>query len=394
MSEMRQPQPEEGMTGYAARWQQFDTAAPWAPAPAVPFAGPVADPASFAAEPDLGPTDPYAGYGTILGVAAVPQHPVDVVPAEVYELRPARTPSLDRALALPEPAYVARIFTSEPVPAPVPGPVRRPRPARRRLLAAVATVVALAGLGAVGAGYVTFTRTARSSPQAKAQAIPEVPPLAGTLPGGSGVSGTDPVVTPPASQAVAASTSAPTTRATTASAAATTGAPTAKATRPAPGVGNTDTASPAGTEPPQAAPLLLMPPAATAGTLEATFSYTATKSDSGISNYQGTIEIDSTQPSDAASWRLTLTVPGGNQVAPDGPVVVSQDGEQVQFGPGDGGAIPAGGSLTFTFTVSGVLSDVPANCMIDGVPATETWRGSRERPECDGAVSASVDRLG
>jgi len=38
----------------------------------------------------------------------------------------------------------------------------------------------------------------------------------------------------------------------------------------------------------------------------------------------------------------------------------------VRFTPGDGGAVPAGGSLTFTFTVAGVLSDLPTNCQING----------------------------
>ena len=358
MSEKRQPQPEQGVTGYAAHPRRFDTAAPWAPAPAVPAAAPV----SLPAEPDPEPIDPYAGLGTILGVAAVPPHVADIVPAEVYDLHPPGKcrSALDRTAVLPEPAFLARIPTSVPVPASSPVPVLRPRPARRRLRAAVATVVALAGLGAVGVGYVAFTHTTRSSPQAKAQVIPEMPPIDGTLPGG--VSGADPIAPLPTSPPVAATVSAPTTRAATAS-----GAPTANVTQPAPRKGGTVTASPADPEQAEAAPLRLLAPAATtAGTLEATFSYSATKGDNGISRYQGTIEIDSTQPSDVASWQLTLTVPGGNPVAPNGPVVVSQDGEQVQFAPGDGGAVPAGGSLTFTFTVSGVLSDLPANCLING----------------------------
>jgi len=361
VSEKWQPQPEQGVPGYAARPRRFDTAAPWAPAPAVPAAAPVSPPV----DPDPEPIDPCAGLGTILGVAAVPPHVADVVPAEVYELRPPgkRRPALDRTAVLPEPAFVARIPTSVPVPEPV--RVLRPRPGRRRLRAAVATVVALAGLGAAGVGYVAFTHTTRSSPQAKAKVIPEVPPIDGTLPGG--VSGADPIATLPASPPVAVTVSAPMTQAATASAAATTGAPTARFTQPAPSKGDTVTVSPADPDPAEAAPLRLLAPAATtAGTLEATFSYTATKGDYGISRYQGTIEIDSTQSSDAASWQLTLTVPGGNRVAPDGPVVVSQDGEQVQFAPGDGGAVPAGGSLTFTFTVSGVLSDLPTNCQING----------------------------
>src|SRR3954452_14039754 len=111
--------------GYVARLQQFDTAAPWAPAPAAPADAPTPEPA-----------DRYAELVSILGVAAVPPHVADVVPAEVYDVHPPSPPVSVLAVPAP-PTFVARIPTSLPVPRP---PAVRPRPARRRLQAAVATL--------------------------------------------------------------------------------------------------------------------------------------------------------------------------------------------------------------------------------------------------------------
>jgi hypothetical protein len=106
---------------------------------------------------------------------------------------------------------------------------------------------------------------------------------------------------------------------------------------------------------------------AAAGTVDATLSYTRAKGDDGISRYVATIEIDNSAARDATDWRVTLTVPGGNLVVAHGPVDVTQNGESVQFTPsGDGGAVPAGGSLTFTFTVRGVLAALPTDCTING----------------------------
>ena len=325
--------------GYVARLQQFDTAAPWAPAPA--------------AAPDPEPDNRPAALTSVLGVAAVPPHVADVVPAEVYEVRLPAQRSVGSALAPPEPpTFVARIPTSLPV--------ARPRPRRRRLQAAVATVVALAGLGAVGVGYAAFTRTGNST-QAQAPALPEVPSIYGTLPDNGGVPGADPIATLPTSTPTS---TAPTTKATTA---ATTTPPTATST----GTASTAAAvapSPAGSsDTSESAPMLLRPAAPTAGTLEATLSYSAQWGDDGsISRYRGTIVLVSTKPNNAGAWRLTLTVPGGNPVIPHGPVTLSQDGESVLFTPGDGGVVPAGGTLTFTFNVRGILSDLPTNCTING----------------------------
>ena len=67
------------------------------------------------------------------------------------------------------------------------------------------------------------------------------------------------------------------------------------------------------------------------------------------------------------SWRVTLTVPGGNLVSAHGPVDVTQKGGSVGFTPaGDDGAVAAGDSMSFTFTVRGVLFELPGGCLVNG----------------------------
>jgi hypothetical protein len=323
------------------RPDRCDTAAPWAPAPVAEPTGRYAALAAF---------DPYQEVATpAVGVAAVPQRSVDIVPAEVYQVY---TPGPSDSTAL-LPAFAARIPTSVV-------PARRARPRRQRWQLAVATAVALAGLAAIGVGYVAITRTADST-EAKAPSIPAAPSIDGTLHTEGAAPGADPVGTLPADPTAAATTTSPATAATSAT---TDGG----VNQPAIVVPTVDSASPAGGAPPS--PMQLQPRAAapaTAGTVDAAFSYTAQRADDGISRYVGTIEIDNSRAGDATDWRLTLTVPGGNLVVAHGPVDVTQNGESVQFTPsGDGGAVPAGGSLTFTFTVRGTLAALPANCTING----------------------------
>jgi hypothetical protein len=321
------------------RPDRCDTAAPWAP-------GPVAEPTSrYAALAAFGPQPEVAAPA--VGVAAVPPRSVDIVPAEVYQVY---TPGPSDSTAL-LPAFVARIPTSVPTSV---FPARRERP-RRRWQLAVATAVALAGLAAIGVGYVAFTRTGNST-EARAPSMPELPSIDGVLP----TEGTVPGATLPASPTVTATTSL-----TTAATSATTDG---SVTQPAIVVPTLDSASPAEPAPPS--PQQLLPRAAapaTAGTVDATLSYTAQRADDGISRYVGTIEIDNSKARDATDWRVTLTVPGGNLVVAHGPVDVTQNGESVQFTPsGDDGSVPAGGSLTFTFTVRGILAALPTNCTITG----------------------------
>jgi mannan endo-1,4-beta-mannosidase len=221
----------------------------------------------------------------------------------------------------------------------------------------LACAVTLAGLAAIGVGYVAFTRTGNITEAAKAPAIPAVPSIGRTLPAEATAPGVDPVATLPVSPTVAATTTSPANAATTTAGSAI--QPAIVAAVPASPAGSAPTEPPA---PRQAAPRVV-----TAGTVDATLSYTAEKEGDGIAGYVGTIEISDSGAGDATDWRLTLTVPGGNSVLARGPVEVTQSGEEVQFTPaGDDGAVPAGGSLTFTFTVRGDLTDLPGNCTING----------------------------
>jgi hypothetical protein len=189
-----------------------------------------------------------------------------------------------------------------------------------------------------------------------------VPPIHGTLTTRGTAPGADPVSTLPTGPTAAATTTSAATAATSATAGG-------GGTQPATEDTTIADASPADSSPAESsAPRLMAPLAAPrAGTVDATLSYTAEKEDDGISGYVGTIEIHNSTAGDATDWRLTLTVPGGNLVLAHGPAEVTQNGESVQFTPaGDDGAVPASGSLTFTFTVRGVLSDLPTNCTING----------------------------
>jgi hypothetical protein len=345
VSDKRRPEPSQGVTGYVARLQQFDTAAPWAPAP---VAEPAPTPTSrFAA---LAGYDPSAGVARpAVGIAAVPPHSADIVAAEVYQVY---TPGDRESTAvLPAPAFAARTPTSVP-------PVRRERPGRRGWQLAVASAVVVAGLAAIGVGYIALSRTGNST-EARATSIPAVPPIHGTLTTQGRAPGADSVSTLPAGPTVAATTTSAATSATAGGG----------VTQPLTEDTTIADVSPADSTPAESSASRLPAPLAAprAGTVDATLSYTAEKEDGGISGYVGTIEIHNSTAGDATDWRLALTVPGGNSVLAQGPVEVTQNGDSVQFTPaGDDGAAPAAGSLTFTFTVRGVLSDLPTNCTING----------------------------
>ncbi|GAB1693137.1 hypothetical protein KRM28CT15_49400 [Krasilnikovia sp. M28-CT-15] len=100
--------------------------------------------------------------------------------------------------------------------------------------------------------------------------------------------------------------------------------------------------------------------------LTATFSHTADTGPDGLTDYVGTVRVANPRDRAAGGWRVTLKVPGGNAVDADSAVTVTQDGEKVTFTPAGEATIPAGGSVTFTFTVRGVLTAEPLNCAING----------------------------
>ena len=347
MTDERRPQPHPGRLGHVAHLQQFDTAAPWSPAPA----------ASGAAQEPERPPAPYAEPTAIkppraYGVAAVPSPVVDVVAPEIYQMVPSAAVT---EVVIAPPAFVARIPTSIPV--------ARPRPVHRRLRLAVATTVAACALAAVGVGYVALTRTGEST-QAIAPDGPGLPSVDGTLPADGVVPGAKPTGALPLSPSAAA----PRTTATSGASLVPAGAVEGETAVPS-AQDSTDDAGATAT--PEESPAVLRPPPAPAMTqapaLSADLSYTARERDNGISGYVGTVVLDNPGGSADGSWQVTLTVPGGNLVSGRGPVEVSQRGESVVFTPsGAGGAVPAGGSLSFTFTIRGVLSALPHGCTIDG----------------------------
>ena len=105
--------------------------------------------------------------------------------------------------------------------------------------------------------------------------------------------------------------------------------------------------------------------------LGATLSHASRVLPDGLGDYTGTVRIDNPGDKDVSGWRVTVTVPGGNQVRKPKGASVTQDGETVVFTPdGKAADIPAGGSVTFTFQIAGVLTGEPSNCSVDGRPCS------------------------
>jgi hypothetical protein len=111
------------------------------------------------------------------------------------------------------------------------------------------------------------------------------------------------------------------------------------------------------------------PPPVPAEPLRATFTRTADVGPLGLTGYVGTVSIENPGGADVTGWRVRLTVPGGNEVRDVERADVTQYGEDVTFTPKAGvRTVPAGGSVSFSFTVHGVLAAEPADCSIDGRP--------------------------
>jgi hypothetical protein len=344
MSDERGRHPSPGVVGRVAHRRPADSAAPWAPAPADHRAP--------------GCEHPSAAFG----VAAVPSPAADVVPAAIYEVRAPARPALEATTVRPEPpVFVARIPTSSPPEEPMASPVSAPAPRnrQRRLRLTVTAAVALCLLGAAGVGYVALARSGVTT-QAQVPVLPGAPSL-----GGGGV--TDAVRAAPPSAGAGLSASPSATASTSAATSATPIITTLPTTKP--GSASAEPALPVVGDSPESSPLGLKPavtPSPAAG-LAATLTYSATSTgDGGLARYTGTVVLDNPRPDDVGSWELTLTVPGGNAVAVRGAVAVNQSGESVDFTPAAGSVVPAGGSFSFGFTVRGILSDLPADCAVDG----------------------------
>jgi hypothetical protein len=227
---------------------------------------------------------------------------------------------------------------------------------------AAAAIVAGAGLGYAGLGGPD------DAPGAQAPAV-----AASGVPGDGSLL-VDPAL--PGAEPIAGRTTAPAATSTAAAGGDTPGAVPPPGAVPGPGAtdlpgppalpgprrpGPVATAAPTGPAPtePVRAPVAPLP-------LAATFSHVAGAAEDGFLGYAGTVRIENPGDRDVTGWRVTLTVPGGNPVTGSG-VSVHQDGETVTFTPNGDATVPAGGVVSFSFEVAGLLAALPGGCAIDGV---------------------------
>lgn len=103
------------------------------------------------------------------------------------------------------------------------------------------------------------------------------------------------------------------------------------------------------------------PAVAPAGPLTAVLSHFA----DGLLGYAGTIRVENPGVREVTGWQVTLTVPAGNAVTASG-VSVVRDGDTVTFTPTGATTVPAGGAVTFSFEVGGLLAVLPGGCVING----------------------------
>jgi hypothetical protein len=304
--------------------------------------------------------------------------------------RPETDPQpTDRYAALAEPRFLGRESADDDTvefpaasaeaargPAPIditPGALTAPPSTagmRRRLRAAMLTSAAVAALVAGGVGYAALSKPdAIKATPGQSPSAPGSPATGGPTGGAPAAAGVDRIgrsTSPPVS---AGSTTAGNPSAPTRAAAATTsvqnpGGVRAAETQPIAPPGESESTPPVQAQP---APGSLDPPPGQGGRrpLTATFTHTADIVD-GILWYAGTIRVDNPARRPANGWQVTLFVPGGNQVYADG-VALSQVGEQVTFTPYDDAAtLPARGTVTFTFTIHGLLPAEPSSCAVNG----------------------------
>jgi Cellulose binding domain len=83
--------------------------------------------------------------------------------------------------------------------------------------------------------------------------------------------------------------------------------------------------------------------------------------------HSGSVQVVNSGNGAATGWTVTLTVAGAETVSvSSGAVSVSQSGSVVTFRPA-GGTVPAGGSVSFGFSLDEEPASAPGGCAIDGV---------------------------
>lgn len=106
---------------------------------------------------------------------------------------------------------------------------------------------------------------------------------------------------------------------------------------------------------------------APAADLHASYARAANTGLLGLGGYRGEVTIRNEGAGAARDWEVTLSLPEGLEVSGASGAEFAQDGVLVIFTPPEGaGAVPAGGSVVFTFDVPGLLAGEPTGCAIDG----------------------------
>jgi cellulose binding protein with CBM2 domain len=247
---------------------------------------------------------------------------------------------------------------------------------RRRLRVSMMAGAALAALVGGGVGYAALNQPGSTTAAPKARAsVPGLPTAAGRLGGQPGADRVSRSSSRPPSSArpsVAATTpkaSRPTvSTATTKSVSvpvapgpSTPPSPTRAPTAPAQHRPPTEGQPGQGGDPDQSGPAQGGQPL-----LVATLTYPGEPVPDGILTYSGTVRVDNLGRGPVDGWQVSLMIPGGNSISADG-ARAAQNGGDVTFTPfGDAGPLRPGDSVTFTFTVYGVLPAGPSGCNIDG----------------------------
>jgi hypothetical protein len=118
---------------------------------------------------------------------------------------------------------------------------------------------------------------------------------------------------------------------------------------------------PATSAPVPAAPPLVAKP------LTAAYETVARTGLLGVLGYQGRVTIRNPGQVPVSGWTVTISLPAGETVNGATGAAPSQHGTTVTFRPSGGtGTVPAGGSVSFTFSVGGLLAGDPTGCAIDG----------------------------
>ncbi|MFI7544201.1 cellulose binding domain-containing protein [Actinoplanes sp. NPDC049599] len=274
----------------------------------------------------------------------------------------------------PVPPYVYELTpTGAPPPAPVPVAPRAPavtvvshirQQSQRRIRAAMIAGAALVIVAGAGLAYAGLRGPHDASRARATGAVASGSPAEGSLPLDPALPGADPVTgrTTPATTSAVLPAGGSTGTTDQLPGGKAPPAPPVPPGRPGPvppaPVATsvpTDPGDPATTEPP-AAPL----------PLAATFSHVADAAGDGFLGYAGTVRITNPGSRDVTGWRVTLSVPGDHPVTASG-ATVARDGEIVTFTPDGDPTVPAGGAVSFSFEVAGLLAALPGDCVIDGV---------------------------